>query len=148
MTSPHELVGSVITRLNSNLVDEYGGTRIGSYVFGPEQELIFNKYMPKFQVKFTTESTNDRTFGTSFLKTKPTTLDIWAFTKRGDIGSYTGLKNINLILELLDQVETSLGSYTMSRFSLTNIGDTDEVDYNAESSFYYGRKQFIYKRRE
>jgi len=148
MTSTHELIGSVVDRLNSNLIDEFNGTRVGSYTWGPDQDILYNKYMPKIQVTFEDETSLDRSFGTSFLRTKPTTINTWVFSKKGDIGSFTGLKNKNLVFKILDQIETSLKGYNMARFSLADVGDMTDVDYNGENDFYYGRRQFVYKRRE
>jgi len=148
MSHSYQLIGSVVSRLNSNLSDEYNGTRNGDYVFGPDQKINFNRFMPKYQVVFNGETTVDKSIGNDFTRTKNTTISVYAFSKRGDTGSYSQLKNRDLILYLLDKAEESLKSYRMDNFSLIGVGDIEDFNYITEQSTYLAAKPFIYKRRE
>ena len=148
MSYSYELIGSVITRLNYDLTDEYNGTRNGSYVFGPDQEINFNRFMPKIQVVFNGETTVDKSQGNDFKRTKTTTISTYVYSKKGDVGSYSQLKNRDLVLYMLDQIEKSLKSYKMDNFSLMGIGDVENFNYSPEHGIYYASKPFIYMRRE
>lgn len=148
MSYSYELVGSVVDRLNSNLQDPYNGTRTGSWVFGPDKEINYNRYMPKIQVLFDGEGTSDKSKGNNFKRTKQTTLLIGFFTKDGDIGSYSELKNRNLVLYMIEKIEQDLKSYQMDNFSLMGVGDVERLTYMPEHSIHLGAIPFFYKRRE
>ena len=148
MAYAYQLVGSVVDRLNSNLEDPYNGTRTGSWVFGPDKELTFSRYMPKIQVTFDSETTRDKSLGNDFTRTKETTILVNFFTKEGEIGSYSELKNRNLVLYMLDKAEEDLKTYSMNNFSLTGVGEVVGLGYNEEHGVHFGTKPFIYSRRD
>lgn len=144
--------GSIIIELrnllNDNLIDVYKDTRAGSFVFGPDHEINFKKYMPKVQViSDSTDSVKD-SFGAPFKREKNYTIYVTFFTKEGDTGSENSnsIKNKELVHYYMEEVEKVVGSNLGSiSASLSTFGETPEPTYNADHSVFIGIKPLIFK---
>lgn len=142
------LIGSMINLLNNtgSLADPYNGTRTGSFFFGPNQTLVFQKYMPKGQVIGTNWSEENPSFGRSYQRDEYYTLEVYFYTKSGDVGSGTTIKDRELVLDYLRRirniVRTKSNEFGDAR--LFNIGEVDPPFYLRDDNIYVGMIPFTF----
>ena len=133
-------VGSL---LEANLTDPVASTRIGSYVFGPDMELNFNKYMPKVQVtdRRIDVPRNSKSFGQPFQKTKEAQIIVAYHNKKGDKYTTGGVtyRDRDYTHFFLQEIENVLGS-NLSNIGLHGmiIGTVERIGYVPEYQTYVG----------
>jgi len=148
-----QTIGSDVIRIiNGSMTDFYGTGRIGSYCLGPDQEIIFSKYMPKFQIKYGQSSMYDKSFGRSFERTKEKVLEVWFFTARGDVGSGTGLKNTELVEYALEKVDEVLrdNADLVGSAHYVSHGTVDPPSFETTDNgaqVYAGMRPFVFRER-
>lgn len=149
MANSDNLVGSILGILNdsSKMTDFYNGTRIGSYFFGPNQELTFNKYMPKGYVDIGTKTPKDKSFGTGFKHDNSHTINITYFVRQGEVGSGTTKKNRSLLYHVVDVIESSLKNNATENFSFIDVGETIPGFFDEENSMFWITLPCIYMER-
>jgi len=143
------LIGSILTNLNNTsiLTDPFNGTRIGSFVFGPDQELNFNKYMPKGHIDFNSKEHENKSYGRAFLMDGVHIIDITFFTRKGDVGSGTTKKNVSLVLNYIDLIGSAIRQNNIVGFSLADIGIVESINYNPTNGIYFGTLPVVYRER-
>ena len=141
----------VRTLLNDNLVDVFSGTRAGSFVFGPDHEINYQKYMPKIQVVGGGTISKRDSFCTNWMRDKVYTVNVIFFTKFGDSGSdlTSGIKNKQLVSYYMEEIEktikTNMGSVSAA---FAGFGDVDEPLFDADNSTYIGIKPIMFRKVE
>lgn len=136
--------------LNDNLEDPFMDTRVGSYFFTDDYEIVFTKYMPKGQIAEDTLDTTDLGFGRPAEKTESYRLNIHYFGKRGDVGSGTssGLKNRSLvshyIRKIRDLIIVHSGSFESHILSFDKV---DSPVYLRDQQVYVGTLPVIFTKR-
>lgn len=149
MVTTNSIVGSLLKVYNNtnNLADPI--SRIGSFFFGPNQELVFNRYMPKGKVEGGITFSDDKSFGASPERTKHYNIHVSFFTGEGIVDRYTGYKNDELVNDYLDKIEqvtlVNLGS--VGNVVLDTMQVEEEPWYVAEQGVYRGRYLFVFKNR-
>ena len=138
------------TILNNHLEDPYIGTRVGSYFFSEDHEIVFNKYMPKGQVEEDTLTTSDLGFGRPADKTESYRVNVHYFAKHNDLGSgnSSGLKNKSLVSyyvrEIRDTIIVHSGSYTGHVLSFDTV---EPPLYLRDQQVYVGTLPIIFTTR-
>lgn len=130
----------------SKLVDPLGTARTGNFVFGPDEELVFTRQMPKIQIDTFNKNTSNRTFGGQFKSQKTITLNIFFYTHKGDVDGTSGYKNMNLVYHYLDLIEETLKTHCsdITEATIIDIGTVDRPIRNLEYGIYYGFVPIIY----
>ncbi len=97
-------VEDIVNILNTNLEDPYKGTRSGSHIFRPEQDLNFTRFLPKGQIKFGLTEPGRPSFGRDRLEDRSYEVHLGYFSGKGHTGSgdSDNLKNEALILHQLE----------------------------------------------
>jgi len=119
-----DVAEGVVNVLNTYLEDPYLGSRAGSHIFRPEQDLNFSRYMPKGQVKYGIEDNSWRTFGKDFKQKRDYQIFVGYFTSRGDVGSGStaNLKNETLIERQLRNIHEVMKTYGSQVEGVSYIG--------------------------
>lgn len=133
----------IISTLESSLTDPISSSRVGSYVFGPDQELNFNRMTPKVQVTDNNiaVSPDTKSFGQPFQKTKEGQIYLFYYNKKTDTYSETGstYKGRSYNKLFIQKMEDLVGS-NLSNMGLHGmmIGEVDRVQYNPNQQIYVG----------
>lgn len=121
----NNVVSTTLTILNTRLTDPYNGTRVGSFFFDNDHEVIFGKYMPKGQVTYDSLDVSNNSFGLNYSRDQIFRVNVHFFTKRNDVGSGTNLKNRALVEHYIESIKNTLitntGSYGAVQISFDTI---------------------------
>lgn len=135
-------IDRVINTLQNNLTDPISASRVGSYIFGPDQDITYLRALPKVQVTFGPFETGreNMSFGQNKKKDKEITFSIWFYNKRGDVfTSGTGSRFINGLYthEFMRLIEDTLGSnlQSMGLHGLV-VGTVDGISYNKDQQIH------------
>jgi len=146
----NKIIGSVLDILNNSayLTDPYNGSRVGSFFFGPDQELNLKKYMPKGQVTDSELSTNRYSFGSASKRKSEPTINIYFYTLRGDKDPNTDNKNKSLVYDYLEKIEDALCNHMdeVGGFRNAKFGDTGEVKYDPDRKIFRGVKPVTFSK--
>ena len=149
MNNFSNIIGSAINILNNNLTDYYNGTRVGSYFFDDDHEIVFLKYMPKGQVSIDTSTYSDKSFGTVPTYSESFRFYVHYFTKHGELGSGTSMKNRELACYALDEAKilllTHCGSFGCVDLSFDTV---DRPMFLQEQNVYIASLPVIVKVRK
>lgn len=144
-----DVVGSVLYILNTYVPEEYAGTRVGSYFFKGDQQLVFTKYMPKGQVTEDTLDISNKGFGRVPHRDEYYRINVRYFVKEGDTGSTSGYKNRELLYYQIGQIKNKLlthsGSLGCNDMTFNTV---DRPVYIPEQRVYVGTLPVIFKARK
>lgn len=147
----NQLVGSLTNLLNTDptLVRPYT-PYIGSFFFGPNQELTFRNRVPKGRVTPGETFIEDKGFGKTWRHTKFYNIHIDFFTLEGFTDT-SGNKNISLLNRYNQLIEDSIRSAPGSYGNFTITDMTNEVPpQRAEdigNNVWITRSLFVFKER-
>jgi len=150
MPDKNTVIDNILNVLNDHATDYYNGDRIGSLAFGPDEEINFGKYMPKYQVLEGDYSTLEKSFGLNFARDKTFLAEIYCYTIRDDVGSNTNYKNRQLINQCLKDVELTIGSYvgSITGAHLQEVGMQAPVRFYVDKNFYFSSLPILFAWRE
>lgn len=150
MPDKNTVINDILNVLNDQATDYYNGTRIGSLAFGPDEEIYFSKYMPKYQVLEGDYSTFEKSFGLNFTRDKTFLVEVFCYTVRDDVGSGTNYKNRQLINQCLNDVEAVIGSNigSITGAHLQEIGIQAPVMFYVDKNFYFSSLPILFAWRE
>jgi hypothetical protein len=126
---------------NSTLLrDTLGSGRSGNFCFGQNETLVFNRNMPKINIKFPTKSQGIRTFGNSFTSQKTFTVNVFFYTHVGDKDSVTGYQDYDLVMYYLDLIEsaTKTNMSLVTEASLIGFGTIDQPIRDKQNDIIVG----------
>lgn len=155
MVNVMDVITEELNVLNNtgSLNDCFQGTRTGSFFFGPNQELTFERMMPKGQVIDGDVDYEDSSFGAGRIKDKVFRTEIYFFTRKGDIGSNTGNRKDRELMHLyLERIQNALGSAEINKnFTKAHIvgyGKSDRIIYNDTEHVFVGVLPVLWRARE
>ena len=136
------VIGRVIDILNENLPDPITN-RAGSYAFGPDQDLVFTRYMPKIQVtdRLLITPTDTMSFGQSFERDKNFLFAINFYNQRNQEYTVSGstYKNRTMTHHFLKEIEQTIIDNQQSKgLHGLEFGDVERVPYVPEYKAYVG----------
>lgn len=151
---PSTIIGSALNILNNTSIvsDPLSTSRVGSFFFGPDQELSMMRFTPKGHVIEAKHTPADQhSFGRVFRRDKIISIDINFYVKRGEsgTGSYSTLKNRDLVHTYLNIIENALLTHSGSfgDAKLIGFGDIDRPVYESNGGYYIGTISPIFKAR-
>lgn len=150
MASTNTIIGSLIRIYNdsSKLPDPISG-RVGSFFFGPNQEIVFTRYMPKGKVEGGITFSDDKSFGRAPKRAKHYNIHVSFFTSEGIVDRNTGYKNEELVNDYLDRIEqvTLTNTGSVGQVVLESMQVEEDPWYVQENGTYRGRYLFVFKDR-
>lgn len=144
-----DIIGSALHIFNTYVTDEYNGTRVGSYFFKGDQQLYFTKYMPKGQVTEDTYNLDEKGFGRPPDRNETFRIHAHYFTKEGDKGASSRLKNRELCMYNINEMKNKILTHSGSFGCVDVTFDTVERPvYIPEQRIYVGTLPIILKVRK
>lgn len=121
----NDALNTTLSILNTHVVDDFNGTRIGSFFWNEDLELNFTRFMPKGQVIGENHTLSNITYGRPYNRDEEYRLNIFFFVKHNDVGSASGLKNRQASNYYIEQIKntilTNSGSYGASAVTFDTI---------------------------
>lgn len=147
----NQLVGSVLDLLNnsSNLELPYSGY-VGSFFFGPNQEISFTRYLPKGRVRIGSNDMDGKSFGNGWKRDKMHNLHFDFFTNH-NYRDTQGNKDVELLTRYSSLIEDALrnnvGSY--GGFMIVDMEDDVEPQRaeEIENNLWVVSKRVTFKER-
>jgi len=153
MSEMNNLIDSMLVVLNdsSKLRKPFAPPYTGSFFFGPNQQVSFRNNSPKGKVTGGVSFGDEKSFGAAFTRSKHYNVHVAFFSPARFVGSQSGYRNEELVLEYLDLIEdaviTSLGTGSLGRFSLEEWTVEEDPVHILDDNVYAGRWLFVFKNR-
>lgn len=125
----------LINLLNNNLVDPLTN-RAGSFVWGPTDTIIFNKYLPKIQVQYDTTDSNKITYGPNYFSRKLEYFNIFVYVGRDSIVGGS-LRNEDIVYNIYEQIESVIKTRTNDMKNITLL-DPEAPVWNTDKTVLVG----------
>ena len=126
-TDVNKITGSLLNLFNNSAVisKPYDGY-VGSFFFGPNQELSFRNDQPKGRVIADETFMDNKSFGTRFGYDKTYNIFVDFYTIRG-VKDSEGKTNYELVNKYLQKIEDAIVDYpnTFGPVTIVNIADQD-----------------------
>ena len=150
MTNVNILVGSITAILNSGLTDPISH-RQGSFFFGPNDEINFQKYMPKGKVFGAPAFSDNHSYGVNPSRSKEYNIHVEFYTQRNMKDRTTGYKDEQLVTYFLEEIENkvydNLGSLGQVVIVESRNEDTEGILQVPGMSVIIGRHLFVLRER-
>ena len=149
MVTTNTIIGSLLAIYNDSakLVDPIDN-RVGSFFFGPNQEVVERYKAPKGQITGGQDFSDTWSFGRPKIRDKHFNIHVAFFTP-GNVVDRNGRKNEELVYDYLEKIEAVTMAYE------NNIGNVvmevseveEEPFFLPDSNVYGGRRMFVFKER-
>jgi len=150
MTDMNIITGSLLVIYNdqSKLTDPLGADRVGSFIFGPNQEINYARGFPKGKITGDITFSDEKTFGTPFVRSKHYNVHVTLFTHHGYTDSTYKFKNEELLHQYIDLIEQATINNRINGTTLEEIRMEEEPFKLPDKKLHGVRYLFVFKDRK
>jgi len=128
---------TIIDILNAELEDPLSSNRAGSFVWGPTDRIILNKYLPKIQVAYDTTSSEKTTYGPNYFSRKQQPFNIVVYVGQDSVMGGS-LKNEDIVYHFYNQIEGALKNRTGNSLKQVTLLDPEPPVWNNDKTVLVG----------